>query len=77
MLVDNGVIMVKLWLEVDKEIQLERFKERMEDPIKNWKITPQDWEAREKWDDYTEAIDEMLERTSTTLRSMDDDRVER
>ena len=38
----------------------------MDDPNKNWKITPQDWAAREKWDDYSAAIDEMLERTSTT-----------
>jgi polyphosphate:AMP phosphotransferase len=65
-LVDNGIILVKLWLEVDKEVQLSRFKERMDDPQKTWKITPEDWAAREKWDAYTAAIDEMLERTSTT-----------
>jgi polyphosphate:AMP phosphotransferase len=64
-LVDNDTIVVKLWLEVDKETQLKRFIERVDDPRKTWKITPDDWAAREKWDLYTEAIDEMLERTST------------
>lgn len=66
MLVDNDAIVVKLWLEVDKETQLKRFVERMDDPPKVWKITQDDWAAREKWDQYTEAIDEMLLRTSTT-----------
>jgi len=65
-LVDNDTIVVKLWLEVDKGTQLKRFIERVEDPRKTWKITPEDWAARERWDLYTEAIDEMLERTSTS-----------
>ncbi|MDW5562662.1 MAG: polyphosphate:AMP phosphotransferase [Methanomassiliicoccus sp.] len=64
-LVDNETIVVKLWLEVDKETQLKRFIERVDDPRKTWKITADDWAAREKWDRYTEAIDEMLERTSS------------
>lgn len=65
-LVDNDAIVVKLWLEVDKETQLKRFIERVDDPRKTWKITSEDWAAREKWDNYTEAIDEMLERTSSS-----------
>lgn len=64
-LVNNDTIVVKLWLEVDKDTQLKRFIERVDDPRKTWKITPEDWVAREKWDLYTEAIDEMLERTSS------------
>lgn len=64
-LVENNAVVVKLWLEVDKEAQLKRFIERVDDPKKTWKITPEDWAAREKWDRYTEAIDEMLERTSS------------
>ena len=66
MLVDNDALVVKLWLEVDKETQLKRFIERRDDPTKVWKITQDDWDAREKWDHYTEAIDEMLLRTSTS-----------
>ena len=65
-LVDNGSVIVKLWLEIDKKTQLERFIQRVEDPKKTWKITAEDWEAREKWDLYTRAADEMLVRTSTT-----------
>ena len=61
-----GRSFVKLWLEVDQETQLKRFIERRDDPHKVWKITQEDWDAREKWDHYTEAIDEMLLRTSTT-----------
>jgi polyphosphate kinase 2 (PPK2 family) len=67
MLVDNDTIIVKLWLEVDKKVQLQRFIERVEDPRKIWKITQDDWEAREMWDQYTEAIDEMLSLTSTPI----------
>jgi polyphosphate:AMP phosphotransferase len=66
MLVENDSIVVKLWLEVDKETQLRRFIERVDDPRKVWKISQDDWDARERWDQYTEAIDEMLLRTSTT-----------
>lgn len=65
-LVDHRTIIVKLWLEVDMDTQLERFRERESDPQKTWKITPEDWKARERWDAYSEAIDEMLERTSTS-----------
>jgi polyphosphate:AMP phosphotransferase len=64
-LVANDTTIIKIWLEVDKRIQLQRFIEREEDPTKMWKITPDDWAARERWDAYTEAIDEMLARTST------------
>jgi AMP-polyphosphate phosphotransferase len=66
MLVDSDAVVVKLWLEVDKETQLKRFNERKADAHKVWKITQDDWDAREKWDSYTEAIDEMLLRTSTS-----------
>jgi polyphosphate:AMP phosphotransferase len=65
MLLENDTVLVKLWLEVDKPTQLKRFIERGDDPHKTWKITADDWKSREKWDQYTEAIDEMLLRTST------------
>ncbi|OPX61350.1 MAG: Thymidylate kinase [Methanomassiliicoccales archaeon PtaB.Bin134] len=65
MLVDNGAVLVKIWMEVDKETQLRRFQERDADPQKQWKITEDDWRNRDKWDFYGRAIDEMLFRTST------------
>jgi polyphosphate:AMP phosphotransferase len=57
--------LVKFWLEIDKDEQLRRFEQRQNDPAKQWKITPDDWRNREKWDQYTLAVDEMLTKTST------------
>ncbi|HUT28026.1 MAG TPA: polyphosphate:AMP phosphotransferase [Methanomassiliicoccales archaeon] len=65
MLVENGTVLVKIWMEIDNETQLQRFKEREADPLKQWKITEEDWRNREKWDFYGRAVDEMLSRTST------------
>ncbi|ABS55570.1 protein of unknown function DUF344 [Methanoregula boonei 6A8] len=56
---------LKFWLEVSPEEQLKRFQGREKDPSKQWKITEEDWRNREKWDQYSEAIDEMFEKTST------------
>ena len=56
----------KFWIHIDKDEQECRFKERMEDPAKQWKITDEDWRNREKWDAYEQAVNEMLVRTSTT-----------
>ncbi|MCD8230604.1 MAG: phosphate--AMP phosphotransferase [Clostridiales bacterium] len=63
--VDHGAIVLKFWLQIDKDEQERRFKERMEIPEKQWKITDEDWRNREKWDEYEKAVDEMLVRTST------------
>jgi polyphosphate:AMP phosphotransferase len=63
--VDAGGGLVKFWLEISKKEQLERFRQRVADPLKTWKITDEDWRNRKKWDLYTEAIDEMLARTDT------------
>jgi polyphosphate:AMP phosphotransferase len=63
--VENGGGLVKCWLEVSKDEQLKRFRQREEDPLKQWKITAEDWRNREKWSLYELAIDEMLARTST------------
>lgn len=60
-----GAIIIKFWLHIDKDEQERRFKERMENPAKQWKITDEDWRNREKWDLYEEAVNEMLVRTST------------
>jgi polyphosphate:AMP phosphotransferase len=61
----SGGGIVKFWLEISKDEQLKRFRQRAEDPLKTYKITEEDWRNREKWDLYDEAVDEMLERTST------------
>lgn len=64
-LYENGVIIVKFWLQISKDVQLQRFKERENTPSKNWKITSEDWRNRAKWDEYNVAVDEMIEKTST------------
>lgn len=65
-LANAGAVVLKFWLHIDKEEQEKRFKERQEDPLKQWKITEEDWRNREKWDQYESAVNEMLVRTSTT-----------
>lgn len=61
----TGAIILKFWLHIDKDTQLERFKDRQNDPDKNWKITEDDWRNRSKWNEYKIAVDEMLQKTST------------
>jgi len=65
-LANFGTVIRKFWLEIDKDEQLRRFEERQNNPLKSWKITADDWRNREKWDAYSEAVDEMLFRTSTS-----------
>jgi polyphosphate:AMP phosphotransferase len=62
-----GVIVVKFWLQISKEEQLRRFEERERIEFKRFKITPEDWRNREKWDEYTVASSDMVDRTSTDL----------
>ena len=64
-LYDAGAIVIKFWMHIDKDEQERRFKERQENPEKQWKITDEDWRNREKWDQYEDAVNEMLMRTST------------
>ena len=66
-LYDWGAVIVKFWLHIDKDEQLRRFNDRMNTPEKRWKITDEDWRNREKWDQYEQAVDEMLARTSTSF----------
>lgn len=61
-----GAIVLKFWVQIDKDTQLERFTERQNTPEKQWKITDEDWRNREKWDQYETAVNEMLQKTSTT-----------
>ncbi|MBQ9610323.1 MAG: polyphosphate:AMP phosphotransferase [Lachnospiraceae bacterium] len=64
-LADWNAVIVKFWVQIDKDTQLERFTDRQNTPEKQWKITDEDWRNREKWDLYETAIDEMLQKTST------------
>lgn len=64
-LTDAGAVLLKFWMQIDKTEQELRFKARQENPEKQWKITDEDWRNREKWDQYEEAVNEMLIRTST------------
>jgi polyphosphate kinase 2 (PPK2 family) len=65
--VASGGGLVKFWLEISRDEQLRRFTSRQNDPLKQWKITDEDWRNREKWDQYEEAVDDMLARTSTPV----------
>jgi polyphosphate kinase 2 len=64
-IVEGGIILVKYWLEVSKEEQQRRFAARVEDPLRQWKLSPMDIESWNRWDDYTRARDEMLLVTDT------------
>ena len=64
-LTDSGMVLVKFWVNIDKDTQLQRFHDRENDPAKQWKITEEDWRNREKWDLYQTAVDEMIAKTST------------
>jgi AMP-polyphosphate phosphotransferase len=65
-LVNFGTVVVKFWLHIDQDEQLRRFKARELDPFRSYKLTEEDWRNRAKWDRYYEAVEEMLEKTSTT-----------
>ena len=62
-LVEDGILLFKYWLTTDQEQQEERLKERLEDPLKRWKLSPIDLAARVKYQDYTEAREAMLRAT--------------
>jgi PPK2 family polyphosphate:nucleotide phosphotransferase len=64
-LVRNGTLIVKIFLNVSKEAQHERFAERLEDPSKQWKFSFNDLEERRHWDKYQDAFEQMLQKTST------------
>ena len=62
-LASSGALVLKFWLAVTADVQLERFKDREKSPFKNFKITPDDWRNRDKWKEYAAATNEMLART--------------
>lgn len=64
-LTDEGTVLVKLWLHLSDKEQLKRFEARAEDPLKQWKLTDEDWRNREKRELYADAVEDMFEQTST------------
>ncbi len=67
LLVDDGNIIIKMFLHITKEEQLERFKRREADPYKHWKISEEDWRNRRKWNEHNVAAADMFEKTSTEV----------
>jgi polyphosphate kinase 2 len=64
-IVEGGVMLLKFWLEVSNEEQERRFAARIEDPLRQWKLSPVDLPSRERWYEYSRARDQMLEATDT------------
>jgi PPK2 family polyphosphate:nucleotide phosphotransferase len=65
LLADNGTIILKFFLHIDKQEQAERFKDRENEPDKRWKLQAGDYEDRERWGDFQRAYEDLLERCST------------
>jgi polyphosphate kinase len=64
-IIEGGIILIKLWLEVGMDEQERRFKARIDDPLRHWKLSPMDLESYRRWYDYSRARDLMLKATST------------
>ena len=64
-LTEWGAVVLKFWIQIDPDTQLERFNDRQNTPEKQWKLTEEDWRNRDKWPQYEEAVDEMLAKTGT------------
>jgi len=64
-LVAGGIQLIKIWLEVSDDEQARRFEQRIDDPLRQWKLSPMDLPSRERWYDYSRARDRMLEATDT------------
>lgn len=64
MIVDEGIVFLKIWLEVGQAEQLKRFLDREKDPLKQWKLSSIDVDGLSKWDEYTAAINETMDKTS-------------
>ncbi|MDO4805557.1 MAG: polyphosphate:AMP phosphotransferase [Lachnospiraceae bacterium] len=66
-LYDWGAVIIKFWVQIDNQTQLQRFTDRQNTPEKQWKITDEDWRNREKWDLYEGAVNDMIQKTSTAF----------
>jgi polyphosphate kinase 2 (PPK2 family) len=64
-IVDAGIFLIKIWLEVGKDEQARRFAARMDDPLRQWKLSPMDLESFRRWYDYSRARDTMLKATDS------------
>ncbi|WP_242593758.1 polyphosphate kinase 2 [Corallococcus exiguus] len=64
-MVDSGILLLKIWLEVGKEEQARRFAARIDDPLRQWKLSPMDIKSWKRWYDYSKARDQMLAATDT------------
>ena len=62
---DWGAVIIKFWVQIDKDVQLARFTDRQNTPEKQWKITEEDWRNRDKWELYETAVNELMKKTST------------
>jgi polyphosphate kinase 2 len=66
MLIDDGILLRKYWFSVSEDEQLRRFKSRLHDPVRQWKLSPMDLESVYRWEDYSRAKDEMMVHTDTS-----------
>lgn len=66
-LVDHGIHLTKFWLDVSRDEQKRRFKQRRVDPVRRWKLSPVDIASLDRWDDYTAAIEEMFRKTESPV----------
>lgn len=64
-IIENGIFLLKYWLEVGDKEQERRFRARIDDPVRQWKLSPMDLPSRERWYDYSRARDQMLDATDT------------
>jgi polyphosphate kinase 2 len=67
MLIHSGIILIKYWFSVSDDEQDKRFRDRIKDPTKHWKLSPMDLESRTKWVEYSKAKDEMFSYTDTKV----------
>ena len=65
MLIDDGILLRKYWFSVSEDEQLRRFKSRLNDPLRRWKLSPMDMESVYRWEDYSRAKDDMMVHTDT------------
>ncbi len=66
-MVDGGAVLIKLWLEVSNDEQKKRFEARVQDPLRQWKLSPMDLPSRKRWYEYSRARDLMLKATDTGI----------
>ncbi|WP_169164279.1 polyphosphate kinase 2 [Cellulomonas taurus] len=65
MLIEDGILLRKYWFSVSDTVQLKRFRSRLDDPLRQWKLSPMDLESIRRWEDYSRAKDEMFAHTDT------------